>query len=194
LVCISGKPARYADWGCDLCKQPIPHDTRFVMHCDKCSSDGPVPAGVASGFDICPTCVGKARDLLNVWPLVLNAAGCPMFPGIGEYWQTLYCHRLQAPFPRPASAAPSFCFSQATANIQAPCGPREGAQCMDCKRGQDALIAVDEGKVANRAGRVMKHVCYGARAGTLYCSECSESQVQCADCKFSQENLPNVFP
>ena len=192
LVCISGKPARYADWGCDLCHQPIPHDTKYVMHCDKCACDGPVAAGVSNGFDICPACRAKARDAMTVWPLILNAAGCPMFPGVGDYWQTLYCHRKQAPCqPAPGFVHLMIC-GLPPPPAQAPCGPREGAQCLDCKRGQDALVASEEGKLLNRAGRAMRHVCYGARAGMYFCSECSGAEAQCGDCKFTQEHVPEM--
>jgi hypothetical protein len=190
LVCISGKPARYADWGCDLCHQPIPHDTKYVMHCDKCACDGPVAAGVSNGFDICPACRAKARDAMTVWPLILNAAGCPMFPGVGDYWQTLYCHRKQAPC-QPALGFAGMCgLPQPPA--QAPCGPREGAQCLDCKRGQDALVASEEGRLLNRARRAMRHVCYGACAGMYFCSECSGAEAPCGDCKFTQEHVPEM--
>jgi hypothetical protein len=192
LVCISGKPARYVDWCCDLCHQRIPHDTKYVMHCDKCACDGPASAGnccgtSATGFDICPACRAKARDAMTVWPLILNAAGCPMFPGVGDYWQTLYCHRKQAPCqPDPFRFAS--CYE--TPLTFADCGPREGAQCLDCKRGQDAIIASVEGRLLNRAGRAMRHVCYGARAGMYFCSECSGAEAQCGDCKFTQEHVP----
>jgi hypothetical protein len=190
LVCISGKPAHYADWCCDLCHELIPHDTKFVMHCDKCGRDGPALVDFCvsvrtstTGFDICPACRAKARDAMTVWPLILNAAGCPMFPGIGDYWQTLYCHRKQAPSqPGPLCAPPP--------PTHAACGPREGAQCLDCKRGQDALVASEEGKLLNRASRAMRHVCYGARAGMFLCIECSGAEAQCDDCKFTQEHLP----
>jgi hypothetical protein len=192
LVCISGKPARYSDWGCDLCHQRIPHDTKFVMHCDKCASDGPVAAGVASGFDICPSCRAKSRDAISVWPLFQNAAGCPMFPGVGDYWQTLYCHRQQAPCQPAPSNFYSFCGGPPPP-ARAPCGPREGAQCLDCKRGQDALVASVEGRLLNRGGRAVSHVCFGVSAGMYFCSECSGGQVQCADCKFTQENLPEIL-
>jgi hypothetical protein len=183
LVCISGKPAQYIDWICDLCKQRIPHDTKYVMHCDKCSVEGHVACGGADGFDICPTCRGKARDAMSIWPLIINAAGCPMFPGVGEYWQTLYCHRQQAPY----NAVSSGCWNSTTR----PCGPRQGDQCSDCKRGQDALIASEGGTLLNRSGRAMKHVCYGAKAGMYFCNQCTVSQVPCDSCKFTQENLPD---
>ncbi len=191
LVCISGKPALYSDWGCDLCHQRIPHDTKFVMHCDKCAADGPVAAGVASGFDICPSCRAKSRDALSVWPLIPNAAGCPMFPGVGDYWQTLYCHRQQAPCQPAPSNFYSFCGPPIPA--RAPCGPHQGEQCLDCKRGQDALVASVEGRLLNRGGRAVSHVCYGDGAGMYFCSECSGGQAQCADCKFTQENMPEVM-
>jgi hypothetical protein len=188
LVCISGKPARYADWGCDLCHQPIPHDTKFVMHCDKCASDGPIAAGAANGFDICPACRAKASNAMSIWPLILNAAGCPMFPGVGDYWQTLYCHRQQAPFK---TISPLCCVPVVgLPPTLSPCGPRQGEQCLDCKRGQDALVASVEGKLLNRAGRAISHVCYGPSAGMYFCSECSGRQAQCEDCKFTQANLP----
>ena len=185
LVCISGKPASYPDWGCDLCGQRIPHDTQFVMHCDKCSIEGHVAVGGANGFDVCPACRAKARDAMSVWPLITNAAGCPMFPGVGEYWQTLYCHRKAAP----SKPMPGGCAWIGSTSL-APCGPRQGQQCLDCQRGQDALIASVEGKLLNRSGRAMKHVCYGANAGKYFCSECSAGQVPCDGCKFTQENLP----
>ena len=187
LICISGKPARYPTWGCDLCHQLIPHDTKYVMHCDKCASDGPVAAGVANGFDICPACRAKSRDAMSVWPLIQNAAGCPMFPGVGDYWQTLYCHRQQAP-----CKPPSFYPLCHPPPMHAPCGPRGGAQCLDCKRGQDAIIACAEGKLFNRAGRVMIHVCFGDHAGMYFCSECSGTGAPCCDCKFTQTNLPEI--
>lgn len=188
LVCISGKPARYADWGCDLCHQPIPHDTKYVMHCDKCASDGPVAPGATGGFDMCPQCRAKARDAMCVWPLMLNAAGCPMFPGLGDYWQTLYCHRQQAP----ARGNFNMCCPEVSSRPSlAPCGPYEGVQCLDCKRGQDALVACFEGKLLNGGGRTVSHVCYGSCAGNFFCSECSTSGQQCTDCMFLQQNLPD---
>jgi hypothetical protein len=189
LICISGKPARYPTWCCDLCHQLIPHDTKHVMHCDKCACDGPVPAGVANGFDICPACRAKARDAMSVWPLIQNAVGCPMFPGVGDYWQTLYCHRQHAPCEPDSVKYPPWGLPPPT---RAPCGPREGAQCLDCKRGQDALIASAEGKLLNRAGRAMHHVCFRENAGTYFCSECSQRGAQCDDCKFTQANLPEI--
>ena len=174
LVRISGKPARYGDWGCDLCKRPIAHDTQHVMHCDKCSAEGPIASGTANGFDICPECWARARDALGVAPRLLNAAGCPMFPGVGEYWQTMYCHKRFF-----GGCYPDFV-----------CGPRNGQQCTECKRGQDALVASVEGRLTNRAGRVVQHTCFGARAGEFCCSECAEAGEQCGDCKFMQQHLP----
>jgi hypothetical protein len=192
LVCISGKPARYSDWFCDLCRQKIPDDTKHVMHCDKCASDGPVAPGTVNGFDICPACRAKARDAMSVWPLILNAASCPMFPGLGDYWQTLYCHRQQAPFMSAPSYYPMCCPQPLPRLTLAPCGPREGEQCLDCKRGQDALVASVEGKLLNRGGRAVSHVCYGTCAGRYFCSECAAGGQQCADCNFTQENLPDL--
>ena len=192
LICISGKPARYADWFCDLCQQRMPHDTKHVMHCHQCASDGPVAPAAASGFDMCPACRGKARDAMSIWPLILNAAACPMFPGVGDYWQTLYCHRQHAPCLSPPTYY-SLCGPPPPRTLSlAPCGPREGAQCLDCKRGQDALVASVEGRLLNRGGRAVSHVCYGAGAGMYFCGECDGGGQQCADCKFTQENLPDI--
>ena len=69
---------------------------------------------------------------------------------------------------------------------------REGAQCLDCKRGQDALVASEEGRLLNRARRAMRHVCYGACAGMYFCSECSGAEAPCGDCKFTQEHVPEM--
>ena len=73
-----------------MCQRAIADDTRHVMHCNKCCAAGPVAAGAANGFDICPECWAKMRDALFVAPRILNAVGCPMFPGVGDCWQTLY--------------------------------------------------------------------------------------------------------
>lgn len=148
LVSVIGCP--YSGSGiCDLCKSNLRGVVKGNLHCKICK------------FDVCRSCWSKN------FPVCLNNADFPMFPGRDGNCDTMYCHRVLGESAIPQS--------------DGQCGPSNGPQCSNCKEssklevGCSVILSYNFASHSDaKTGPLKRNT-----IGTLVKSSGSRYQVQC---------------